>query len=136
MSEFEARKDKLLEDLSDLEHDLGKYIVLPISFLPKDAGKDEILDAVRRALTQTQVKAARTLSAKAIWDGFQKKWSILNGRSESYKSLCSAVDRALGLKEELDLGRERIERGNVQRILGNVREQIEIVIEEVESGRD
>jgi hypothetical protein len=42
-------KEELLEALSDLKHDLGKYIKLPVTMLPREADPSEVALEVKRA---------------------------------------------------------------------------------------
>jgi len=42
--------EAILEQLDDLQHDLGKYIVLPVTLLPRDADQDELRGAIHTAL--------------------------------------------------------------------------------------
>jgi len=133
---FGADREEFLEDLCDLKHDLGKYILLPVALLPKDAEPDELLDAVRTALDRTRMSGNQTLSAAVIWDRFVEKWKGKQLPAEAFQNLRFAIERALELKEQLHSGRTPIDRDNIQQILGSVRAKIEEMIAEVENERD
>ncbi len=62
--------DDILDDLDDLLHDLGKYIVLPISLLPDTATQDELRSALDTALFRTRRGPTGVQSAESIWTSF------------------------------------------------------------------
>ena len=62
--------DTLVDLLADLQHDLGKYLRLPLAWLPADAGDDDVREAAREALLATRCAGGRAHAAADIWQAF------------------------------------------------------------------
>lgn len=77
--------------LLDLAHDLGKYLRMPLAFLPRDAPPHEVHAAVRKALLETRPgpKPART-----VWESFLAEAGPLP-RNAAMTAMTRAVERAL-----------------------------------------
>lgn len=60
----------LQELLADLQHDLGKYLRMPLSFLPPDAPYEDVHKALRKALLCTRETPNGVRSARGIWTAF------------------------------------------------------------------
>lgn len=61
------RLDDLLPDLEDLDHDLGKYIVLQTRFCGLDAADAELREALRADLLATRQRGDRRWTAWELW---------------------------------------------------------------------
>lgn len=94
--------DDLLDALADLQHDLGKYILLPISMLPADATDADVRDALRIALRETRTGPGGSRSAAEIWRGFLAE--VGRGLEEipAWTDLTRAVDQALAWEPGID----------------------------------
>jgi len=88
-------REKLLEVLSDLKHDLGKYIRLPFTMLPPGADWDETRTALRHALLETRSGPGGVLSARALWSRFKETAGGRLGAFSGWIALEAAVERAL-----------------------------------------
>ena len=61
-----------LEDLAlDLQHDLGKYVRLPVAMLPKDCDDDALRAAVIVGVRHTRRSPRGVRSAEEIWKDAQ-----------------------------------------------------------------
>ncbi len=61
----------ILAILDDLQHDLGKHLLLPLIVLPPDASDAQVQAAVTRALQATRIRQDQTQSAAHIWQQAQ-----------------------------------------------------------------
>jgi hypothetical protein len=59
--------EDLVEDLSDLRHDLGKYIVFELRFLGDEPGIVDLRGALRTDLLSTRRRGDATETAWAVW---------------------------------------------------------------------
>jgi hypothetical protein len=115
----------LREALSDLQHDLGKYLRLPLVLLPHDADDAAVREAVATALLRTKRSARATKTARAIWADFVAE----NG--DRWPALRAAVERALAWEAAIE-GAGPIDRAAAERDLGAVGE----VLRAIERGLD
>ncbi len=93
-------RDDLLDALFDLEHDLGKYLRLPLAMLPADAGPGEVRAAAEDALLRTRRGPTGTTPAAEIWAAFQAEVSGgLTG--PAFTALRGVVDQALSHAQHL-----------------------------------
>lgn len=126
-----ATKEDLLDLLLDLKHDLGKYIVLPVSMLPADAGTEQVHQALEMALMRTRVGPRGVRSAGQIWKEFvadeQGRLAHLVGRP----ALTGAVENALALERVLRPGSQPPVRLLLRRKLAAVSVAIADLIEEL-----
>lgn len=94
-------EDPVLEALSQLKHDLGKYMRMPVAFLAPDASKEDLKQALEMALFQTRSGAGGTQTAKEIWGAFVTDYaSALEGHL-GFTELTSSVEEALAWEEAL-----------------------------------
>jgi len=121
--------DDLLDALADLQHDLGKYLALPVTMLPADATDGELSGAVRGALLETRRGPAGTRSAREIWGAFRDEVGERLERAAGLASLAAAVDRALAW--ETRLNEPRLDRGAVTADLRAVGKAIRLLQEEL-----
>src|SRR5258705_320194 len=70
MSRTAAEREALLDRVLDLQHDLGKYLRLPLRMLPGDAPANEVHAALREALLETRRAGAGVKSARSLWEAF------------------------------------------------------------------
>ncbi len=89
-------KEELLEALFDLAHDLGKYLRLPLAWLPAEATEAEVREALERALLRTREGAAR-----ALWDRFREETGGGAEGLDSFPALAAAVAQALSWEDRL-----------------------------------
>ena len=61
----------ILELLDDLQHDLGKYVQLPLIMLPKDAEASVVRSAAYSALFETRRSSKGIESAEVLWTDFR-----------------------------------------------------------------
>jgi 4-alpha-glucanotransferase len=123
--------DALIDELCDLQHDLGKYILLPLSFLPADAPAVEIRAALRRALSETRSNRDRVVPARELWREFQAAVGDSLEHLSTYAALRRAVERALAWEEMTG----ELDRAAVTADLAAVRPAVRAVIDEVKRGR-
>jgi hypothetical protein len=113
MSPFPDR-EALLDLVADLQHDLGKHVLLPVSMLRPGAGPCDVRAALEAALTRTRASAARTRGAREIWDAFVAESGGAFAGSGAFARLERAVERALALegllRAEGEAAREDVER--------------------------
>jgi len=88
-------REQLIDVLLDLQHDLGKYILLPLSFLPREATPAEVRAALRRALFETHKGPSGVRSAREIWTEFETTMTGALGGYQSFAPVCASVERAL-----------------------------------------
>ncbi len=82
----------------DLQHDLGKYLRLPVAMLPAAAGSDELREAVCEGAFRTRRGPAGVRAAQEIWDDLCAEAA---GRLDAF----GAWERAgRALKQALELG--------------------------------
>ncbi len=104
----------LVDALLDLQHDLGKYLRMPIAFLPREADASALRAALHKALRQTRSGPDGVRSARSLWGDFEREvGGALAGRP-GYVRLVEAVRTALAWEAALDdadavLDRQRIE---------------------------
>jgi len=129
---IEELRSDALDLLDELKHDLGKYIYLPVGFLPKDASSEAFTSAVHTAIFRTRRAQGTVESAHDIWERFCQEAGNLILHSTSYPRLVQAVDVALSwgnrLSEPLDMvHRECVIRDfqNVGRAIARVQDEID-----------
>ncbi|MDD5309932.1 MAG: hypothetical protein PHU25_21655 [Deltaproteobacteria bacterium] len=126
-------REVLLDMLADLQHDLGKHVLVPVSMLRRGAGPVEVRAALEVALRRTRTGPSGVRPARAIWESFAAKHAgALRGRP-SYAALEEAVTRALDL-ERLINGGTNAPRDDIERDLAAVGRAIRVLAEEVLRG--
>jgi hypothetical protein len=85
-----------LEDVLDtLCHDLGKYLLMPISMLPRDAGPDALRAALCRALHETRRGPGGVETAREIYEAGHAQLRALGATDAQLAPLRAAMQRAL-----------------------------------------
>ena len=126
-------KDELLDLLADLQHNLGKYIRLPMAMLGEGAGEEQYRTALKCALLQTRRGPSGVLSAQQIWDDFvQEAGGRLRGMVE-FKALVTAVKQALAWEIYIDPGSPPMPVADIQDDLASVSEAIRHLMEGVKN---
>jgi len=98
--------DALTVLLDDLSHDLGKYLVLNLRFLPADGSdqRSELLDAVTQGLLRTHHKDGQDIPAHEVW----ARWLVALDDADpqrtirslpAFEKLVSVVETALAWAE-------------------------------------
>ena len=120
----------LVDRLDDLRHDLGKYLRLPLAFLPPGAPEPEVRQAVSDGLFATRRQGQQVRTARAMWEAF---WGDLPGSirsSGALRALGESVERALAWEKRLD-DPEPIDRALAWRDLNGVGDAIGRCLETV-----
>lgn len=106
-----SQKEELLDSLSELKHDLGKYLFLPLGMLPRDADDSSVREAIRVALFETLKSADRCKSAAELWSEFLAEFQIIVEALEPFESLQNAVSDAFAWTTKLGapVDRARVE---------------------------
>lgn len=125
--------EALQETLFDLKHDLGKYLVLPLAMLPRDAAAADVREALARALLQTRKDRAGTHSARSVWQRFERELEPALSASPAYAALRAAVERALAWEARL-ASPAALERAAIEADLREVQRAIAALIAEVQHG--
>ena len=123
--------DDLLDALADLQHDLGKYIAMPVTMLPADATDADLRDAVRGALRETRIGPNGTRSAQSIWDGFQAEVGDTIDGTPGWDLLINAVAKALAWDSRL-VGNAPLDRSAVTGDLRAVSMRIRGLMEQLQ----
>jgi hypothetical protein len=126
--------DDLLDALLDLKHDLGKYIYLPLAFLPEPATQAQLRDALTTALVRTRVTPQGIRSAQDIWEAFIRESGECAGTLQSFDHLRAIVSQALSWSEKLADSDLDLDSNALRKDLSRVSEAISQVIEEVQHG--
>jgi hypothetical protein len=131
MSENNSQKNKVLDDLLALKHDLGKYIRLPLAMLDAEASQAEVRKALQRALIKTQKKGAKVVGAREIWESFLVEAEDSLAEVEAFLELKKTVERALNWETALTDRKITVDRTFMEDDLEAVGRAIQSVIEEV-----
>jgi hypothetical protein len=123
--------DDLLDVLSDLQHDLGKYLLMPVTMLPADASDAALREALRAALLETRRGPAGVRSAATLWSTFQAEAGEALARLPGRRLLTTAVDRALAWEGRLD-GNSPLDRGAVTADLRAVTDAIRALMAQLQ----
>jgi hypothetical protein len=126
-------REATLEGLLDLKHDLGKYLVLPLSLLPKGATDMELRAALASALRATRKDRSGVHGARSLWQRFEAELPAALANARALPPLRAAVERALGWEHALDAAAP-LERAAVERDLRAVQAAIAALIDEVQGG--
>ncbi len=130
-SNHAGNKEELVDILTDLLHDLGKYIYMPLAMLPPDASDTEFMEALGKALYETRGTTTRTRSAREIWKMFlMDEDGRLEGRA-GFAQLHETVGRALAWEDFLRPGKPSIPRHRVEHDLAQISVAIRTLIKEL-----
>jgi len=126
-----ANANDLQDLLMDLQHDLGKYIRMPLSFLPADAPDEDVRAALAKALLQTRVSGNTTQTARQLWEAFVVESAGALTRLTSYAALEAAVERVLKWEATVHAG-ARVDRKAAEKDLAAVGVGIRALLQELE----
>jgi hypothetical protein len=131
--------DDALELLLDLKHDLGKYLLLPLALLPKNADDAALRDALMRALLQTRTRrvpadpnggnGGKHVSAEELWRDAAAELQRSGCAREALARIDAAVQRALAWQHAL-ARQGALDRSAIERDLGAVQSAIAELIDE------
>jgi hypothetical protein len=124
-------REALEESLYDLKHDLGKYILLPVSMLPDDATREAVAAQTRRAILQTVKGPRGELSAAALFEKFALEWKETLASFETYREVERSVAAATALLDELAQKGPVLTRARAAAVLGEVSCSIQRLMDEV-----
>ena len=91
-----ANKTELQELLLDLQHDLGKYLSMPLTFLPAGAPPNAVHQALHKALLETRPGKGRPEGARVLWERFCQEAGEAVLIIPGYRAMEETVERALG----------------------------------------
>ncbi|MBR58740.1 MAG: hypothetical protein CMH54_12060 [Myxococcales bacterium] len=94
--------EPLLDALLDLQHDLGKYLTLPIAWLPEDCPESELRQAVLKALQETRTGPSGNRSAQEIWSSFVTTHSTEAKAHAVFDRIQQAVEQALAWEGQIN----------------------------------
>lgn len=123
---------ELIELLLELQHDLGKYIRLPLAMLPANASNAEVREALEMGLIYTRQGPGGTRSAETIWRDFLDEAQERLRGFQAFPALCDTVEHALAWRSSLTPTAPPIERDALDSDLQRVSEAIRNVIVEIE----
>ena len=123
--------DDLLDALADLQHDLGKYIAMPVTMLPIDATNADLRAAIQGALFETRRGPTGVRSARSIWGGFVNEVEESLNDKAAWGSLVAAVTQAFSWEDRL-VGNASIDRGAVTKDLLGVSHAIRELMKNVQ----
>lgn len=131
------KKEELLDLLLDLQHDLGKYIRLPLAFLPKEADQESLRLALNKALLQTRSGPTGVVTAEQLWQAFLEAvgedvaFAKELQQRLSFRQLKQSVAQALIWQQSLTEPAAELKRSTIEKDLGRVTQAIRSVIQEV-----
>lgn len=134
---FEDNPDKLeelVESLYDLNHDLGKYIRLPLAMLPENASPSEVVSAIVEGIERTRKGPSGIRSAQDIFNAYHEEWGGVLSALETYRKLEEAFDRAVAWSRRVTDGNADFDRAGVLTDLTAVGAAVAAVLAEVERG--
>ncbi|MDH5674751.1 MAG: hypothetical protein OEZ06_21665 [Myxococcales bacterium] len=122
--------DALMDRLLELEHDLGKYLLLPLSMLEPEADQAALREALSQALLCTRKSGSHAVPARQLWRDFEAEMAASDTTAARARELRPAVERALGW--EAALGDQRaLCREDIEADLGAVRAAIRSWLKEL-----
>ncbi len=136
MTDSFPNQDDLVDALLDLQHDLGKYLNLPLAMLPTDATDDDVRQAAHEALFRTRRGPdgrggpSQVTGAAEIWAAFLAEVGEALDERPVYGALRLAVDRAFAHGDALAAADPAALRAD----LGAVSPAIRAVLREVRDG--
>ncbi len=125
--------DDLIDALMDLKHDLGKYIRIPFSMLPRIASVREVESALETALRRTRSGPSGVRSAKEIWDAFTGEAGGSLESKKEYGALARAVAKALSHEAAICGSVPMPDRETLEADMADVGKCIQKLVEEVAS---
>lgn len=120
-----------LDRVLDLQHDLGKYLRLPLRMLPRAAGPAELRVAVHEALLETRRGPAGVRSARALWEAFVAESAALMARP-AFAALAAAMEVALAWEAALAQPAAALPRARIDEDFAAVQAAIAALRDDVE----
>jgi hypothetical protein len=127
-------REALLELLLTLQHDLGKYLRMPLSMLPKDASDDALRRALERALLRTRTGPTGVQGAAQIFADFEAELGGRLDESAGLQALRGRLQAALRWRALLDEPSRALDRRSIMADLDAVKGAIDALIAEVDDG--
>jgi hypothetical protein len=116
----------------DLQHDLGKYIRMPLAYLPRDASPAEVHEALQTALLRTRRSAVGSRSARTIWESFLHEIDGSVRAAEAFGPLADVVERALRWEAVATQAGAVVDRERAERELSAVLPAIRALAQELD----
>ena len=98
---MECSLDDARDLLSDLAHDLGKYLARPLAWLPADASAEAVRLAALQALNETLRGPRGVRSAAQIWAAFLAEIGQALAAEPAWAALTTTVEAALAWRDRL-----------------------------------
>ena len=95
---------ELIEHIEDLEHDLGKYLLLPLAMLPHDASSKMVVDAALQGLLRTRSHNGQSQTALELFEQFQRVFEAQCEPLSHWQSLVEAMKVAWAWHKKLQDG--------------------------------
>jgi hypothetical protein len=92
--------DLLIEDLSDLRHDLGKYVTFEVRFLGSDPNTEDLRAALQADVLRTHKRGEEVATAWQVWERLRPR--ILDGDEDIVR-----IEENLEALQALDLSGSR-----------------------------
>jgi hypothetical protein len=127
-------REALEESLYDLKHDLGKYVRLPVSMLPKDASWDEVAAQTAQAVLRTRTGPSGTVSAVMLMERFHAEWGATLADQPAYREVQAAVASVCALPDQVQKPDPNLTREKVEAVLAEVSQTIQRLMDEVAHG--
>ncbi|MEO1482847.1 MAG: hypothetical protein AAFU77_12135 [Myxococcota bacterium] len=126
-------RNAVVDRLYDLQHDLAKYLRMPLTFLPSHSTAYDLRDAVHRALRETYRRGDRLVRADELWAECAEWLPVSVKKLESFRRLDAAVTRAVAWERSIDNPAITLERSVVLADFSAVGAAIDLLIMDVES---
>lgn len=123
-SQVNPSNDDVQEILDDLRHDLGKYIALPLSFLPADADDAAIREAIRQGILQTRRQGSSIRTAHELYVEFVDEVGHDLSHLPGWTVLQDAMSTVMAWIDILDDKTEPVDRVAAERELKAVSQAI------------
>ncbi|MFT5683694.1 MAG: hypothetical protein ACI8RZ_004626 [Myxococcota bacterium] len=108
-----AALDELIEDLSDLRHDLGKYLIFEVRFLGEAPETEALRAALRADILQTHKRGDEHATAWQVWAGLRP--ALLDGDVDIVQ-----IEESLMALAGVDLSGSRAELDQAAALAGEV----------------
>ncbi|MCK9523724.1 MAG: hypothetical protein M0R76_11900 [Proteobacteria bacterium] len=122
--------DDVLEGLLDLQHDLAKYLRMPVAMLPADASASDLRAALHQALLETRRRGTDTRTAWQLWQNFLDSAPPALVSHPRFDALSQSVAAAWQLREVLNESRPMPPRQTLLDTLGAVTTHLQQLIAE------
>ena len=92
-----AEREQLIDLVLELQHDLGKYLRLPVAMLPAESGPEDLRAAVVEAVYRTRRGPRGERGAQEIWHDLGAESAGGLDAFGAWERVGRAVEQALGL---------------------------------------